>query len=178
MGEMGQHGWIIDLERCTGCKTCVISCKSENNTLLTTNYRAVITEEGGTYPNPTKEFITMGCNHCADPACERSCPVDAITKRESDGIVLIDQEKCVGCRYCMWACPYGAPRYNQDTEKVEKCTFCVHRVSAGETLHPACVDACVGRAIKYTRNFVPNGIGKAPDRFADPKLTNPSILFV
>ncbi|RJP18913.1 MAG: 4Fe-4S dicluster domain-containing protein [Candidatus Abyssobacteria bacterium SURF_5] len=173
---MAQYGWEIDLERCTGCKTCVVACKSENNTPLKTNYRTVITEETGVYPNPKKIFVTMACNHCADPACIESCPVGAITKRASDGIVLIDQDICVGCRYCVWACPYGAPRYNPNTRKVEKCTLCAHRV--GEGLNPACVDACVGRAIKYTRDFVPNGIGNAPDRFANPKLTHPSIRFI
>lgn len=175
---MAQYGWEIDLDRCTGCKTCTIACKSENNTPLETNFRSVVTEEGGVYPNPTREFISMACNHCADPACLASCPVGAITKRATDGIVLIDQDICVGCRYCMWACPYGAPRYNENTQKVEKCTFCLHRVSAGGTLNPACVDACVGRALKYTRSFIGGGIGNAPFRFGDPSLTNPSIRFV
>ncbi len=175
---MAQYGWEIDLGRCTGCKTCVIACKSENNTPLDTNYRWVVTEDGGAYPNPTRQFVTMACNHCANPACMVSCPVGAITKRPGDGIVLIDQDRCIGCRYCMWACPYGAPRFNETTKKVEKCTFCVHRVGAGENLRPACVDACVGRAIRYTRDFTPNEIGNAPPRFASPDLTNPSIRFV
>jgi len=108
---MGQLGWHIDLGKCTGCNACAIACKTENNTPLGTDWRQVIIQEGGIYPNPKRIFVTMTCLHCEKPSCLKSCPVGAITKRASDGIVLIDQDKCVGCKRCTWACPYGAARF-------------------------------------------------------------------
>lgn len=176
---MPQIGWAIDLERCTGCETCTVACKSENNTAMGTNYREVAFVESGTYPNPRREFVTMSCNHCTDPACLKSCPVGAISKESTaagNGIVLIDQDKCIGCKYCMFACPYGAPRYNSRTKKVEKCTFCKHRIDAGRK--PACEASCVGRAIRHIASFSASdsGVG-APPGFADRRMTNPNARF-
>lgn len=183
---MTQLGWKIDLTKCIGCHTCSVACKSENNTYpqtspITSNgvtaekvdWRNVIEKESGTYPRPKRDFITMSCNHCSEPSCLKSCPVSAITKRSEDGVVLIDQDKCIGCRYCVWACPYGAPRFNSVTKKVEKCTFCAHRLAEG--LQPACVTSCVGRALTVIQN--PSSIGDAPDGFADPTLTRPNVTF-
>ena len=129
-----------------------------------------------TYPEFWRRFITSACNHCQDPACLKACPVNAITKRASDGIVLIDQEKCIGCRYCIWACPYGAPQWNEGTKKVEKCTMCVDRIDKG--LQPACATTCVGKALNYVADFDPAESGlNAPKGFADPALTRPSVKF-
>jgi len=181
---MRQLGWIIDLTRCVGCHTCTVACIGENKTipsdvllpmkgerLTAVKYRRVLERESGRYPNVSKDFVTMSCHHCERPACLESCPVDAITKRTSDGIVLIDQEKCNGCRYCVWACPYGAPQFNAATSKVEKCTFCVHRIDAG--LSPACATACLGKAIQVGTDVA--GPGDSPEGFADARLTGPSI---
>ena len=107
----------------------------------------------------------------------KACPVDAISKRASDGIVLIDKEKCIGCKYCVWACPYGAPQVNEITGKVEKCTMCVHRTDRG--LQPACAITCVGKALTYVADFDAARAGQnAPDGFASPALTRPSVGFV
>lgn len=175
---MRQLGWMIDPDKCTRCFACVNSCKFENNTLrdLTVNYRWVVTQESGVYPNPKQVFFPMSCLHCEEPACMKACPVGAITKRKKDGIVLIDQDKCNGCRYCVWACPYGAPQFNSVTRKVEKCTFCVQRIDEG--LQPACVATCVGRALTFGvvgEDLRPGG--DHPDGFADPGLTIPSVEF-
>jgi tetrathionate reductase subunit B len=104
---MAQRGWLVDLGRCIGCHSCTVACKSEQNTAPTNSpllfkgsnlqrplhlsYRWVIVEEGGTYPSVWRTFVTSACNHCQTPACMNACPVDAISKRASDGIVLIDQ---------------------------------------------------------------------------------------
>lgn len=189
---MGQRGWLIDLGRCIGCHSCTVACKSEQNTTpltspllfkggnpqrpLHVSYRWVVVQEGGTYPDVWRTFVTSACNHCQTPACLNSCPVNAISKRPSDGIVLIDQERCIGCRYCVWACPYGAPQWNEVTQRVEKCTMCVERIDQG--LDPACTTTCVGKALTYVPDFDPAESGRnAPDGFADPALTIPSTRF-
>lgn len=190
---MAQKGWLLDLGKCIGCESCTIACKSEMNTPpqasplklkqsrleapVHTSYRWVVFQNGGAYPNPTLTFVTSSCNHCESPACIASCPVNAISKRQSDGVVLIDQDKCIGCQYCVWACPYGAPQWNDNTRKVEKCTFCSHKLEKG--LQPACVTTCVGRALSMVEDFDHNLAGEnRPDGFANPQLTRPSIRFV
>ena len=172
---MPKVGWIIDLKKCIGCRSCYVACKAENRTPLRADWRYVVERETGTYPTPKREFISLACNHCDEPACLKSCPVNAITKRANDGVVLIDQEKCIGCRYCMFACPYGAPRIDTDTAKVNKCTMCVHRLDAG--LRPACESTCLTGAITFVPDFA-GTTGAAPDGFNDPGMTKPNIRFI
>ena len=186
---MPQVGWRIDLRRCTGCDSCTAACVKENETPPVLHYRNVVNQESGSFPNYVRKFISSACNHCAEPACLNSCPTSpkAIVKMPSDdptlpGVVLIDQDLCIGCRYCEWVCPYGAPQFNQETLKVEKCTMCYHRLQEG--LRPACETTCVGKAI---RAFIPGDAdlpdsyattGDFPEGFSSPALTNPSIEFV
>jgi len=171
---MPKVGWIIDLRKCIGCRSCQVACKAENRTPLRTDWRSVIERETGDYPNVKREFISLACNHCDEPACKKSCPVGAITKR-ADGVVLIDQDKCIGCRYCTFACPYGAPRIDTDTGKVSKCTMCVHRLDAG--LRPACEATCLTGAITFVTDFTGTTEARPAD-FNDPALTKPNIKFV
>ncbi len=186
---MPQFGWNLDLRRCVGCHACTVACKSENNTSPTSsplivkngkavavNYRFVHTADRGSYPTPQKLFVSMACNHCASPACRDSCPVNAISKNTTTGLVQINQTTCIGCRYCEWACPYGAPQFNADTNKVEKCTGCEHRVSVG--LDPACVTTCSARALTYTTSFTTGDNGTPPAEFASTSHTKPSIKFI
>jgi DMSO reductase iron-sulfur subunit len=171
---MPKVGWLIDLTKCIGCHACYVACKAENRTPLRTDWRQVIMRERGTFPTVKHEFISLSCNHCDQPACLKSCPVNAISKR-ADGIVLIDQDRCIGCRYCVFACPYGAPRIDTDTGKVSKCTMCVHRIDAG--LRPACEATCLTGAITFVADFT--GTTEArPEDFHDPALTKPNIQFV
>jgi Fe-S-cluster-containing dehydrogenase component len=197
---MAQRGWLIDLNRCIGCESCTVACKAEWNTFPEASplrfqrglqsprhlsYRWVVAVDGGAYPRPSRVFVTSACNHCEKPACMAACPLsdatdpanprNVITKR-ADGVVLINQETCIGCKYCLWACPYGAPQFNEVTRKVEKCTLCVHRLDAG--LLPACVTTCVGRALRFEEDFdlARSGEG-APPGFADPALTRPAVRF-
>ena len=144
-----QYALWIDLEYCVGCNACTMACKSENNTPLGVDYNRVIEVEEGEFRDARKSpgtrvyFIPMPCMHCGKPACLAACPVGAITKRAEDGVVLINKDKCIGCRYCAWACPYGAPQYNAEARVMEKCTLCIHRTSKG--LLPACVTTCIAR---------------------------------
>ena len=173
---MSQVGWIFDENRCIGCRSCYTACKSENRTPLRTDWRKVVERQKGAYPHPKREFISLACNHCDEPACLKSCPVSAITKRSADGVVLIDQAKCNGCRYCTFACPYGAPKINTDTNLVGKCTMCVHRLDAG--LRPACAIACVTGALQFVADFTGETGTDIPEGFASPALTRPNVDFV
>lgn len=160
-----RYGMVIDLKKCIGCRGCSIACKSENCTPPGMFWNDVVEQEFGTFPNVTKTYLPRPCMHCEEPECVRVCPTGASYKRE-DGLVLVDSDKCMGCRYCVIACPYQARSYlgklkgyfgnNYLTpyEKVGykkfqegvayKCTFCVHRIEKG--LKPACVANCMGNA--------------------------------
>lgn len=167
-------GMVIDLQKCSGCDSCTVSCKAENRTPPGVSYNVVLTEERGTYPNVTKVHVPRPCMQCDVPSCVQVCPVMATYKLDN-GITVIDYDRCIGCRYCMINCPYGAryfdfgldysqemvganevqaPEYGIDRGKrekgkspignVRKCMFCYHRLQRGE--EPACVETCIGDA--------------------------------
>jgi anaerobic dimethyl sulfoxide reductase subunit B (iron-sulfur subunit) len=178
-----QRAWQIDLSRCIGCRACEVSCIQELNTGPDVRYRRVLPIETGKYPNNTRIFVTMTCFHCEAPSCKRACPVGAISKDPDDGVVIIDNDKCIGCRRCNWACPYGAPRFNKVTQKSEKCTFCKHRVGddANPNHIPACVATCLGKALIFGRlnqDITPQSGDPIPKGFADKGLTKPAVRFV
>lgn len=162
-----RYGMVIDLKRCSGCKTCSVVCKVANNIPNDIIWNRVLTEggnapdtAGGTWDNPEMQHWPVACQHCENPACTKVCPVGATWKDEQTGIVRQDYDKCIGCRMCMTACPYTGvrtfnweePKYfldfpvgNVDVPKhqkgvVEKCTMCWHRIAKGE--RPACADVC------------------------------------
>ncbi|QGA84395.1 sulfate reduction electron transfer complex DsrMKJOP subunit DsrO [Halomicrobium sp. LC1Hm] len=166
---MTNYGLVIDQERCIGCQTCAVTCKQENNVPMGQFWNRVLTVGGdhidtpeGSYPEDGEsgdldmQYQPTACQHCENAPCVKVCPVNATYKRE-DGIVEIDYDKCIGCRYCMAACPYNARVFNWDEPQhrpeegtgdveerpqgvVEKCTFCSHRVEEG--LDPACAVNC------------------------------------
>lgn len=143
--EDGKHRWamVVDVQKCIGCQACTVSCTMEN-AVPENSFRTIVStyevHEGkhtGTYMLPRL------CNHCENPPCIPVCPVGATFQRK-DGVVVVDGDRCVGCAYCVQACPYDARFINHETGKADKCTFCAHRVDAG--LLPACVETCVGGA--------------------------------
>lgn len=141
-----QIGFFVDTTRCTNCRTCEIACKDFNDAAAGQRIRRVRTFEGGEFPKVFAYNISMSCNHCEDPICVKNCPARAYTKRVSDGIVVHDPERCIGCRYCTWLCPYGAPQYDPKAGRVKKCNLCLEEIGRGGS--PICVTACPMRAIE------------------------------
>ncbi|QSG09923.1 sulfate reduction electron transfer complex DsrMKJOP subunit DsrO [Halapricum desulfuricans] len=210
---MTQYGMVIDQERCIGCQACSTACIEENNVGLGQVWNRVLTEGGdsietpsGSYPidgsdgtaSLSMDFQPTACQHCENAPCVKVCPVNATYTRE-DGIVEIDYEKCIGCRYCMAACPYNARVFNYDEPEhvpaegtgnvpkrsqgvVEKCTFCSHRVE--EDLDPACVNACPADARIFGDLDDPDStVSKYVDKYETHQLledleTSPSTYYV
>ncbi len=166
------YAFTFDASACSGCKACQEACKDKNNLPVGVLWRRVIEVSGGGWnpvgaglqdssdsllpaqdPPPTiwtntvfAYNLSIACNHCVHPKCAGVCPTDAFVHRE-DGIVYIDPDKCMGCGYCAWACPYNAPRYNFDLGQMAKCNFCFDNIDAG--LSPSCVAACPLRALNF-----------------------------
>jgi len=107
---------------------------------LDTGWRQVLTLNPGRHPALPTSHLSLACNHCEQPACMLGCPAAAYHRDEATGAVLLDPDKCMGCRYCSWVCPYDAPRYDDAAGVMSKCTFCSHRLAVGE--EPACIEAC------------------------------------
>ncbi len=140
-----RYGMVIDLRKCIGCQACTVSCSMENLPPVG-QFRTTVQQYEVQVENrdiPTQVMLPRLCNHCANPPCIPVCPTQATYQRD-DGIVVVDNQQCVGCAYCVQACPYDARFINHDTQTADKCTFCVHRLEVG--LLPACVESCVGGA--------------------------------
>jgi len=143
---MGQYGFYFDMTACIGCRTCQIACKDKNNLKPGVLFRQVKTFEVGKFPKADLYHYSGTCNHCENPKCVEGCPTTAMHKL-ANGIVAHDPEKCIGCRYCTWNCPYGAPKYVEELKIVRKCDMCLDLVEQG--LNPTCVDACPMRVLKW-----------------------------
>jgi tetrathionate reductase subunit B len=164
---MTDHWWgmVIDIEKCIGCGSCVRACKTENNVPLDDAHfrtwveRYVVVMDdlehpivdspnggydgfpdvGASKTNVKTFFVPKLCNHCTNSPCVQVCPVGA-TFDSPDGVVLVDAERCLGCRHCVQACPYGCRYIDPRTATVDKCTLCYHRITKG--LKTACVEVC------------------------------------
>ena len=139
---------VVDLDRCSGCFSCEVSCKNENNIALGSYYNKVMTVGPfGEFPHLQQYFLPVHCQQCEDAPCVHVCPTGASYRDLDTNVVLVDKSKCIGCKYCMMACPYGVRSWNTDERVVEKCTLCGQLTAKGEL--PACVHNCPGGARFY-----------------------------
>ncbi|RNL45060.1 4Fe-4S dicluster domain-containing protein [Paraeggerthella hongkongensis] len=144
---MTKQGFYFDLTSCSGCRTCQVACKDKNALGVGTLFRHVHTFETGAYPEARLYSFAATCNHCMNPACVEACPNSAMYIDEEDGTVQHDDSKCIGCQYCVKACPYGVPQYIEESKLTHKCDGCIQLRKNGEV--PACVAACPMRAIEF-----------------------------
>ncbi|MCL3860737.1 DMSO/selenate family reductase complex B subunit [Actinotalea sp. K2] len=180
----GQLGFYLDQNYCNGCKACQTACKDKNDLPLGVTWRRVVEYSGGTWanadetlaPNVFTYYTSVSCNHCEDPICVTVCPTGAMSKGE-DGIVTVDPAKCVGCRYCEWACPYSAPQFDASAGVMSKCDLCADYLAEGK--EPACVAACPSRVLKFgeideLRAQYGDVAGVEP--LPDPSITRPNLV--
>lgn len=198
---MARYGMVMDLRTCVACDACSAACSIENQTPFWDNkFRTKVLDiEVGTYPEANRHFVPTICMHCEEPACVEVCPSEASFVNK-DGFVLVDYDKCMGCRACMAACPYDA-RYVYSKENVEKskqlyseelsqhlvphvdkCTFCYDRVEQG--MDPACVSTCPEKSRIFgdlddpnseVAKLISSGVAKA----LRPELgTKPKVFYI
>lgn len=144
---MNKYAIVLNSRRCIGCNGCVVHCKTNKQLplgpiLCEISHLPIVPLKGG----PKTEFSFRSCYQCEAPYCAIICPTDALSKRE-DGIVVLDQDKCIGCMSCAGACPWGVPQLNPVTNKMVKCDYCVDRID--RDLKPACVTKCTTHALKF-----------------------------
>jgi anaerobic dimethyl sulfoxide reductase subunit B (iron-sulfur subunit) len=149
-----RYGFHVNSGSCTGCKACQIACKDKNQLPVGILWRRVVEVSGGEWVKRGEAwidktftyFLSVACMHCERPICVGICPTRALTQRE-DGIVMIDTDRCMGCHYCAWACPYGAPQFDESKGVMTKCDFCYDYLDQGKP--PACVSACQMRVLEF-----------------------------
>lgn len=197
---MPRFAMVIDLKKCIGCNACVVACKSEHNVPNNIFLTVVLEKEVGQFPASNRIFLPVLCNHCGHPVCVDVCPTGASYQRE-DGIVLIDQDECIGCKACIIACPYDSRSWVKDNRIVfpdgetifenpavpkcqkyvpVKCDFCAHRVEKG--LNPACVEVCPVQARIFgtteSGNLVAELIARGYARSLHDKGTQPYVYYI
>lgn len=179
-----QVGFYFDQSRCTGCYTCIVACKDWHDIPAgPASWIKVTAIEKGKFPNLSLSYLFTPCLHCADPICAKACPVNAITKRGEDGIVVIDREVCIGseeCKFaCRKACPYDTPQFGAEPNaKMQKCDLCLER--RAENKKPICVEACPMRALDagpLDELKAKYGHIQEAEGFAYSERVAPSIIF-
>jgi tetrathionate reductase subunit B len=173
---------VLDKSKCIDCKACTVACKIENKVPIEKdNYRNWVSEGPlrGKFPKLGQSFIPGQCNQCDNPPCAHVCPTGA-TRITKEGIVVVDDKKCIGCKYCMTSCPYNARYYNEHTGAVDKCTFCVQRIFDGRL--PACVETCPTKVrvfgdLNDPKSEVSKLLVENPYRVEKPEMGTKPFLF-
>ena len=173
---LAAYALIIDTTKCVGCGACRTACNLRNKLPGEASYIHILSKGEG----PERSFLPVQCQHCAEPPCASVCPTKATYRRAEDGVVLINEKLCVGCKYCELACPYQARTFDEERGVADKCWLCLDLVQQGG--NPACVDACVLGARLFGRRDDPNGdvsqlIASGQATLLHPEFgTEPSIL--
>ena len=139
---MARYGMLINTKYCIGCYACRVACQRQNNLAPTQDFIRYEESERGTYPNVAIEIVPMQCMHCEDAPCAAVCPTGAAFIG-ADGIVSVDHGRCIGCKYCMAACPYQVRVFDEATGTVDKCRFCTVSAATNGTKMSSCVEACL-----------------------------------
>ncbi|GAA1714854.1 DMSO/selenate family reductase complex B subunit [Propioniferax innocua] len=177
-------GFYFDQSACNGCKACSMACQDKHDLPVGVQWRRIYEYTGGTWsvdgatatPNIFTYYTSISCNHCDNPVCVEVCPTTAM-HRDDDGVVSVDPDKCIGCRYCEWVCSYSAPQFNPDKGIMTKCDLCADYRAEGQ--NPACVDACPSRALDWgpideLRAQYGDASGIAP--LPNPEVTKPNLV--
>ena len=143
---MTRYGMLINTKKCVGCYACRMACQMINKLEPEEAFISYKEIEQGTYPSVYAETVPVQCMHCENAPCQQVCPTHATYTTES-GVVLVDEEKCIGCGTCAIVCPYNAPKVDEEKKKAVRCNGCAERVAAGEK--PVCVEACPARALDF-----------------------------
>ena len=145
MPQKNHYAFVIDVSRCIDCRACLVACSVENNVPMD-HTRIWVHDQGiqGVWPELSRTFVPYNCMHCEHPPCTDVCVSGATYKDKVNGLVLVDQDACIGCGYCVAACPYGVRYIDQKRGVVDKCNACLQRLEVG--LEPACVATCVGKS--------------------------------
>lgn len=181
-----RYAFVVDSDRCSGCKACQVACKDKHDLPAGLHWRRVYEvtaggwekKDGGWASTVVAYNLSVACHHCEDPVCGANCQPEAIWRRD-DGLVLIDDTRCTRCRKCEADCPYGAIGYDQATNTVSKCHFCFDEMDSG--LPPACVAACPNRALDFgdlaemqKRHGTTNRVFPLPDA----SISRPALVIV
>ena len=178
-----QKGFYFDQALCIGCYTCVVACKDWHDLPAgPASWRRMLSVEKGKFPNLFVAYLPLACCHCVEPPCVRACAVGAITKRKEDGIVVVDQEQCLGkdnCGVCKEVCPYDAPQFGaEENAKMQMCNFCLDRLAINK--NPICVESCPMMALdagpmdKLRKKY---GEIRGASGFVYSEDAGPSIIF-
>lgn len=179
--EGEQYRFHFDAIKCVGCRCCEVACNEQNNNPADIKWRRVGEMEGGEFPAFTQLLNSMSCNHCIDPECLKGCPTNSYIKIDKTGIVVHDDDVCIGCQYCTWNCPYGVPVFHEERNIVTKCHMCHERLDEGQS--PACVQACPAGAIEIEVVNVEEWLAKDIDEKAnmpflpDARITNSTTRY-
>ena len=172
-----RYAFLVHTDRCIGCNACEIACKNFYQQEAYVHWRKVYYIQEKDLPQPCRVSVSLACNHCDAPSYMKACPTSAYSKRD-DGIVMHDQDRCIGCKLCMMACPYRVPCFDKTLGKVSKCEMCAERLDNGEA--PICVKSCPVEALEIIDLSAPQNAAYRDTLPGLPPtdMTHPSTRFI
>lgn len=165
--------FVFNIDKCVGCHACVVACSIENKLKPHNIWREVSTANRYEFPGLPVFHYSLACSHCENPPCLFACPANAFSINKELNVVVHHPEKCLGCKYCTWACPYDAPKYDDNLGIITKCTFCMHRLE--KSMVPACANHCPTGALSVETADIPVDV---PERLYRAKKYAPSVRII